>query len=145
MTERPSLALRLEAFLTVTALRAALWLMPFRWWRGRLTRMLNRPPGPVRGDLALASLAAGAVERAARLVPRASCLVQALALRRMLERRGAACDLRLGVARSRRGDFEAHAWIESGGKILIGAGPAPRFKPLAGEPGPFEGADDFRS
>lgn len=145
MTERPSFALRLEAFLTVTALRAALWLMPFGWWRGRLTRMLKRPPGPAGGELAQATLAANAVERAARFVPHASCLVQALALRRMLERRGAACDLRLGVARSRRGDFEAHAWIECGGKILIGAGPAPRFKPLAGESGPFEGADDSRT
>lgn len=145
MLESPNFALRLEALFTVTALRAALWLLPFRWWRGRLALILNRPPAPAPGDMAPSFLAARAVESVSRFVPNASCLVQALALRRMLDRRGTVCDLRLGVTRSKRGDFEAHAWIESGGRILIGAGPAARFKPLAGDPSKPVGSDHSRA
>lgn len=58
----------------------------------------------------------------ARFSP-ATCLVQALAADVMLRRRGVASKLRIGV---RSGDnatepIEAHAWVECGGAVAVGA------------------------
>jgi len=81
---------------------------------------------------------AHAVSRAARLVPRASCLTQALALQRLLSRRGLESSLFLGVDRAgqpsetprlRAKGFEAHAWVEWRGRVLIG-GDISRWTPL---------------
>lgn len=49
------------------------------------------------------------VESAAQLLP-ASCLVQSLALERLLVAQGVPARLRIGVARD---PFDAHAWVET--------------------------------
>jgi len=81
---------------------------------------------------------AHAISRAARWVPRASCLTQALALQRLLARRGLESSLFLGVDRAvtpseaprpRAKGFEAHAWVEWRGRVLIG-GDISRWTPL---------------
>jgi hypothetical protein len=46
-----------------------------------------------------------------------NCLVQSLALRAMLVRRGIDAELRIG-ARNKPGQFEAHAWVECAGMVL---------------------------
>lgn len=49
---------------------------------------------------------------------RPQCLVRAVALNRMLERRGIrGSRIRIGV-RMRRGRFGAHAWVEYGGRVI---------------------------
>jgi hypothetical protein len=59
------------------------------------------------------------VAAAARHGPyRASCLPVALALKRLLARRGIATELRIGVA-SAGGELDAHAWLEYRGQPLI--------------------------
>ncbi|HXS15590.1 MAG TPA: lasso peptide biosynthesis B2 protein, partial [Polyangiaceae bacterium] len=61
-----------------------------------------------------------AVEAAGRRVPRdIKCLPRALALQRMLRRRGAAAEVRFG-ARRVDGEFRAHAWLEYGGTVILG-------------------------
>jgi hypothetical protein len=60
---------------------------------------------------------------AARFPSSPTCLVQALAADAMLRRRGLTSELRIGV-RVRAGrdrPFEAHAWVECGGAVAIGA------------------------
>ena len=60
------------------------------------------------------------------------CLAQALAARVLLERCGLDCRLRLGVDRA-DGRFEAHAWLERGGRVVVG-GAVDRFAAIwAGE------------
>lgn len=61
------------------------------------------------------------IERLARLVPRASCLTQALALRYLLARAGKACEIHVGVRRDAAGAFAAHAWVTCNGRIVLGA------------------------
>jgi hypothetical protein len=65
-----------------------------------------------------------AVAIVAARVPPATCLVQALAAGAMLQRRGLACELRLGV-RNRTAEggaaIEAHAWVECDGRVAVGA------------------------
>jgi len=61
-----------------------------------------------------------AVTRMSRYVPAATCLTQALVAVVMLEEAGAPASLRIGVTRKKSGDLEAHAWVESSGKVIIG-------------------------
>jgi len=109
--------LTLKAAGLLALIRVALWLVPFprvlagaRAAAGR--RGLRTAPADV-GDVVTA------VTRAARVVPSASCLTQALAANVMLGRRGYDAALRLG-ARADEGTFEAHAWLELDGAAVIG-------------------------
>ena len=61
---------------------------------------------------------------------KASCLVSALAAHAMLRRRGIASRLCLGVAAD-PGAVAAHAWIEVGRDVIVGAAGAARFTPIA--------------
>ena len=66
---------------------------------------------------------------AARLPWHPTCLRQALAVRRMLLRRGIASQLHLGVTSPTVG--EAHAWVTVGGEPVVGRPGLERFVPLA--------------
>jgi hypothetical protein len=61
-----------------------------------------------------------AVRLASRYVPRATCLVQALATQSLLGRNGHAGEVHIGVALDPKLGFRAHAWVESRGEVLIG-------------------------
>ena len=49
--------------------------------------------------------------------------MQALAADTILRRRGVACELRIGVraADNGAGPIEAHAWVDCGGAVAVGA------------------------
>ncbi|HEX5757819.1 MAG TPA: lasso peptide biosynthesis B2 protein, partial [Thermoanaerobaculia bacterium] len=69
-------------------------------------------PPPDAGEVArLVELAAAAC----RGVYPAGCLPRSLAMQRLLARRGAPAELRIGVRR-REGVLEAHAWVEVDGR-----------------------------
>jgi hypothetical protein len=61
-----------------------------------------------------------AVALASRYVPAATCLTQALAGQVLLNQHCAPTVLRIGVMKDQRGEFQAHAWIESQGRVVIG-------------------------
>jgi hypothetical protein len=63
---------------------------------------------------------AWAVELMAPLVPRASCLTQALALRYLAAREGEECTIRIGVRQKPGEAFDAHAWVLAGDAVMIG-------------------------
>jgi hypothetical protein len=73
---------------------------------------------------------AWAVTVASRFIPKATCLTQAIAAKRLLERHGYDCALQLGVLRESAHGLRAHAWIESDGQIIIGQKSAGAFTPL---------------
>jgi hypothetical protein len=59
------------------------------------------------------------VAAAYRLHPvRSSCLPRAVVLWSLLQRRGIAADVRIGVRYNMQGQFESHAWLEWNGKVL---------------------------
>jgi hypothetical protein len=127
-------ALLMEASCVVPLVRVALSLLPFRVVHRAIaaaTRKLHRSTSstsrtPERITWAVAVVAAR--------VPRASCLTQALAATLLLVRHGHAATLRLGVAKNDDGTLRAHAWLESGGRAILGE-PAPGafipFPPVA--------------
>ncbi len=80
-----------------------------------------------------------AIARASHHLPwECTCLMQAIAGRAMLKRRGRPTALYLGVAKVGAGlrptpteELAAHAWLSSGGMIVTGRCEAERFTPLA--------------
>ena len=72
-----------------------------------------------------------AVTRIASYFPEsAMCLAQALAARAMLNRRGIASLLHVGVARSQAAPFEAHAWLEAAGVEVTGYPVPPHLREI---------------
>jgi hypothetical protein len=93
--------------------RFALWLLPWP----RLLERVNPPIDGFASRFAVHELE-WAVRIASRIVPRATCLTQALTLDHLLHRAGYSSLVRIGVAR-RSGPFAAHAWVEHGGMPLL--------------------------
>lgn len=110
-------AILLQAALLVSAVRLALWTVPFRFLRrgvAALTRRLPRNPH----RLTVAQLS-WAVCRVSPFVPRATCLTQALALHVLVRRAGLHSRVCVGVAKQGV-QLESHAWVESQGKVWLG-------------------------
>lgn len=113
--------LLLQAVAVVGVVRLGLWVLPFRTLRRLLT--VERPESE-RLDPAMGERIGWAVTSAARRIPAATCLTQALAAQYLLQRRGIAAELRIGVAREAGKSLQAHAWVESGGRIVVGGDPS---------------------
>ena len=109
-----------RAYVLVWIIRLALWVVPFP----KLYRWSIRFRKGEIGDKPLVNAAVykvvWAVSAAARRVPKATCLTQALATQIMLGRRGHRTSLQLGIMKSEAGEFDAHAWEERNGRVLIG-------------------------
>ena len=119
------------AFSATILTRLLLWVVPFRWI-GRFSNLQRATPARTN-DLGRRHRVATAVRMVSRCVPGASCLTQALATQLILRLKGDVLPLQLGVAWSKGGNFEAHAWLESEGKVLIGDLPnLCRYKKLGG-------------
>lgn len=73
------------------------------------------------GDRALVDRVAFIIPRvAARLPWRADCVVQAMAAQRWLGRAGVETRLELGVPKEKQANFQAHAWLTAGDRIVTG-------------------------
>jgi hypothetical protein len=73
------------------------------------------------------------VRNAARVVPGASCLTQALSAQFLLARLGRRSQIQVGVAQDAEGRVLAHAWLISNGRVVVGGSPREiqRYKFLA--------------
>jgi capsid protein len=113
---------------TVALVRLCLTVLSYKRMRAWL------PAPPAREVAAAAELkrVAWGVRNAARLVPGASCLTQALSGQFILARRGRSSQVRIGVARDDQGRFVAHAWLVSEDRIVLGGAEENirRFTPL---------------
>jgi Transglutaminase-like superfamily len=120
-----------KAALLLGAIRVGLWLLPFRTLRSLLDKAA-RFHRLRESDYQPTDVVVWAVEVAARYMPGFNtCLTKALAAQVLLSRRGRPALLRIGVIRSAEGKFEAHAWVESDGRVVIGGYELERYTPLA--------------
>ncbi|HWV42894.1 lasso peptide biosynthesis B2 protein [Pseudorhodoplanes sp.] len=117
-----------EAVIMLILARLAVRLLP----PARIFGWCNRPLARVRRFAAddTAWIAWG-IERASRLPGMTtSCLPRALAAHAMLRRRAIPSRLCLGVARAQE-NVTAHAWVESGQRMVIGGEDAKDFTLLS--------------
>ena len=116
-----------HAWRRVASIRLALWRSPYAAVRAQALRRAAHPAGlggaRAQGLERDPEALAWAVGAAARRFPKASCLTQAIALEALLAEAGHPSAVRIGVARRTDGSFEAHAWVELDGRVLIGGLP----------------------
>lgn len=100
----------------VSAVRLALAFSSYNRVRGLVTRL------DARRDATVADLrrVAWGVAAAARLVPGATCLTQALAGQYLLARQGNSSKISIGIERGTGDELKAHAWLMSGDHIVLG-------------------------
>src|SRR6185369_4015190 len=97
--------------------RLALWVLPFNVARSLLT------PAPARRSptpSATTERIGWAVSVAKQFVPKGDCLPQALAAESLLLRFGHSVEFRIGVVKTGQDRLEAHAWVMSGGRLVVG-------------------------
>ena len=124
--------LLIKAALLLEAIKLGVRLLPFRTLRWLLARAADTSIGPQHTEYVSTDRVTWAVEMAARHAPGVkSCLTQALATQVLLSRRGYPTLLHIGVARGEQGRFQAHAWVESEGKVVTGGTGLENFIPLA--------------
>jgi hypothetical protein len=109
-----------RATATVITVRIALWVLPARVVLRSVAKIADWCPVHPVPTLRAIRRVVWAVELTSRRVPGASCLTQALAAKLLLCRWGVPSHLRIGVARGDQGDFQAHAWLEASGQVVIG-------------------------
>ena len=120
-----------KVFLLLEFVRLGLWLLPFRTLLRLLSRVSEGPKEPSSTDRPSPEEIAWSVEVASRHSPGVkTCLTQALAAQVLLTRHGYPAFVHLGVLRGKQEQFQAHAWVESEGRIVVGGEDLERYAPL---------------
>lgn len=125
-----------HGFRTLMFLRLGLWLLPVRVLRDRARhstrnfRTSSRSAGLRAGSLLSMERVSWAVKTAARYVPAASCLTQALAAQSLLSRGGHRSELHTVVAKGPGSEFGAHAWVQCEDRVVIGGADLQGYTPL---------------
>lgn len=123
----PDQAATLEALAAIISARVRLSLMSqadiSRWLQPLLSGTDVETTANSQGSRGSIERIRGAVQRASRRVPGASCLVQAVAGSRMLAARGLGSRIRIGVEKIDK-TFAAHAWLTVGDTIVLGGADA---------------------
>ena len=121
----------LKASLMLWVVKLGLIVLPFETLRRYLDKLVRLPSGFSMSGERSADQVVWAVELAGRLMPRAStCLTQALSAQVLLLRRGYPALVHIGTVRGERGEFEAHAWVESEDEVVLGGDELERYTRL---------------
>lgn len=124
--------LLLKAGLLLGGIKLGLLVLDFQALERLLGRVPQAPDGLRKVDRASTEKVVWAVELAGRYMPMArTCLTQAMTSQVLLARRGHPTILHIGVVTKGREEFEAHAWLESEGEVVIGGHELERYTPLA--------------
>ena len=122
-------SLALGAMVVVGLVRVALWVVPFRWLSKAVARLSRIPPRRLSAASLPAERITWIIAGVSQMVPRATCLTQALAAQIFLAAAGHPSVLIIGVRKGGKGGLESHALIESAGQVVLG-GPAAGFTPI---------------
>lgn len=127
-----ALALAVGLLLTI---KAALSFLPFRQVAAAVERIASAVARPRRAPVAPSRMIRAVRAAGRRMFPDKPCLPEALAAVFLYRLRGIPADLRIGVALPGDSGLEAHAWVESQGRIVIGDRPgSPAYTPLPSFP-----------
>ncbi|MCP2732620.1 lasso peptide biosynthesis B2 protein [Limnofasciculus baicalensis] len=110
----------ITAFILLGLVRLGLWLLPFQRLQRLLVQIGNIHSHSQNNNQTSINKIIWAVETSSRYMPGVKCLARALTTQTLMSRYGHSSELRIGVAKGESGKLEAHAWIESQGKVIIG-------------------------
>ena len=105
-----------KSFLLLWTVRIMLWILPFSVTQKILGRFTAVSDGS--HSIPMEKLT-WAVAVMSMYVPKATCLTRALAAQILLAGQNYPSNIKIGVSKT-EGNFEAHAWLESGDKIVLG-------------------------
>lgn len=116
---KPDFRLLVKTFILLGIVRLGLWQLSFARLR-RLLSFLSRQTILTGSDRQIeVERIVWSVNKCSRYMPGVKCLARALTTEVLLNQYGHQPQLRIGVAK-RLGKLEAHAWVESQGRVLIG-------------------------
>lgn len=136
-----------EAGALLVAARLAVWFVPFRRLaKGLGKTMVESPVAETEIQRSLATPIGWSVcELGKRLPWMSQCLVQAVAVTWMLQRRRIPSTLYFGLAKDPDKQLKAHAWVRCGTLVLTGAGGLDQYKIVATFASPDPGTKPERS
>jgi hypothetical protein len=117
--------LLLRTLFVVGLIRVGLWVLPFRVMQRFAFRARRKQETAYSVEQFV-----WAVRAVSRRVPGATCLTQALAAQVLLSRAGHSSRVEIGVAKGEKNQFQAHAWLVLGDRVLIGGAGLERYTPL---------------
>jgi hypothetical protein len=120
--------LLIRAWILLGVIRLGLELFPFSTLRKLLDR-LRIKLGSLKKEFSEEQLV-WSVTVVSRYIPKATCLAQALTSQFLLQQAGHQACLHIGVTEADEGRIEAHAWVESQGRILVGGSDLHRYTHL---------------
>jgi Transglutaminase-like superfamily len=123
--------LLLVAFILLAAIRLGLLMLPFHQLFKLLTSISKSFKPKIATRVTIGQII-WAINVVTRYMPGgAKCLARALTTKILMNWCGYQPEIRIGVAKGETGIFEAHAWIEYKGRVVIGyLQDLPRFVPL---------------
>ena len=110
--------LLMGTWLLLGTIRLALWALPFRRVHYICTRVV--PRGIVSSESILIGKISWAVDVSSHVMPGVKCLARALTAYCVLRFAGHVSSIQFGVAPAPNRKLEAHAWVESQGRIVTG-------------------------
>lgn len=109
----------LRTFVLLSGVRLGLKFLPFQELRQRLSHAPTST-APAAHGVKLGQII-WAVNISSRYMPGgAKCLAKALTTQALMQTYGYQPELKIGVAKSDTGAFQAHAWIEYQGEVVMG-------------------------
>jgi hypothetical protein len=108
------LSLQIYALAVVCFTRLGLWLLPYKRLSSWARLRPSQAPHAGRADLVTKY-----VVRAARFVPGATCLTQAMAAQLILGRFGVGSTVRIGMFKGPQGEPRAHAWLLVDSRVVL--------------------------
>lgn len=129
---RPEKLLFLQTMLVLTSVTLGLRALPWLKLQRLLLKLANwHARSAVRRRVSLLSISRS-IRAASHYIPKATCLPQALTAQHLLIWNSYPADFQIGVAKDANGKLEAHAWVTSQNKIIVGGeGTTNRFVSLS--------------
>jgi|SRR5579862_2883708 len=114
-----------RAWFALAFVQVSLLLLPSRWLlRGRVV------DNPAQNPESIEKLV-WSIRSAARFIPGATCLTQAIALQHLIARSGRVSRIQVGVRKDETARLRAHAWVEYEGRVVLGGSDTQQYFPLA--------------
>jgi hypothetical protein len=110
----------LQTLLVLATVTLGLRALPWLKLQRLLLKMANwHARSAVRRRVSLQSISRS-IRAASHYIPKATCLPQALTAQHLLVWNNYPANFQIGVAKDANGKLEAHAWVTSQNKIIVG-------------------------